>query len=123
MMTSSQKSEFRSKSATQLKKEIRQIEWDIEDLENQLSDAREKLEQMEGALSERLRRGDDDSVRMSRQMAREVLSFPYLTGCMHDLAMRIVEDGADDEEFQELREYHEMRLRERGLAQGERRLA
>ncbi|MCX6840224.1 MAG: hypothetical protein NTX35_20785 [Verrucomicrobia bacterium] len=89
---------------------------DINELEDELDELNRKLEELEEKLAEMKKFADSDGQRRVKQQAREILAMTYVSGGMRDLAMHVVEDGADEEETESIIEYHEMRSREEVLS-------
>jgi len=99
-----------------VEREIEAVSDDINQLEKELDELNCKLEELEEKLAEMKKLGDSDGQRRVKQQAREILAMTYVSGGMRDLAMHVVEDGADEEEAESITEYHEMRSREEVLS-------
>lgn len=90
----------------------------IDGLKDDISELEDDLEEAEAEL-ERLRRCKDQAAdRRMRQVAREVLAMPFLSGAIWELALRVVEDGMEADGTEGLEAYHAARLREMNLAGG-----
>ena len=99
-----------------VEREIESVCDDINELEEELDELNRKLEELEEKLAEMKKFADSDGQRRVKQQAREILAMTYVSGGMRDLAMHVVEDGADEEEAESITEYHEMRSREEVLS-------
>ena len=99
-----------------VEREIEAVSEDIDWLEEELGELNCKLEALEEKLAAMKKLGDSDGQRRVKQQAREILAMTYVSGGMRDLAMHVLEDGADEEEAESITEYHDMRSREEVLS-------